>query len=340
MFIKNSFIVDGSYMLHRALHVPETMNLHDSKDRGTGGIFMFFRLFLTELKNMGVDFAVPLVVFDSGLSAKRLSVYDDYKKSKQKQEQKLLYESGQMDEELAKAYEEDQLYVKEYHTQMGVISTVLKNMGVPVLKFDGWEGDDIVTICTRISMRGTVITDDKDMIQLLSPAVKIRRPMHNDILLYEDYQKENNDPEMRKFVYEKAISGDPSDNIPQVAVGIGAKSAKTIAGIIVDNPEDWQEKVKNDKSKRIRNFFDPEKNADVLKNLARNMELVDLSKVDSDAELISSIFNEILSSTGNVSAAYAILSDYEIKDVDMAYFKGYMEKTIEQNPNLLRKQKG
>ena len=82
-------IIDGSYMIQRALNVPELWNLKSSKGLRTGGIFGFLRSLNYEFK--GVDY-YPVVTWDSGLAKRRTEVYERYKRNHIRTADKLMRE--------------------------------------------------------------------------------------------------------------------------------------------------------------------------------------------------------------------------------------------------------
>lgn len=319
MNIKRALIIDGSYMIHRALHVPEIYDLKNSNGKRTGGIFQFMRSMAFEIKNFKDGNYYPIVTFDAGLSNRRIAIYPNYKKRLDKKtlDEDFRQNGDSWDEDIKKKYLEDQEYVMEYRTQRGDVIGILQKLGIPILMFDGWEGDDLIYICSKLIPESVIVTDDKDLQQLLAPNVKVRRPRKGDTIEYETYQKTANDPDMRKFVIEKAISGDASDNIPQAAQGVGAKTAKLIADIMVEHPDSWMEDIAESKNRYVKKFLDEEKNPDAIKIFNRNMELVDLSRVeitDSIRELISA---EIAGAKKPDFLAIAPkLAEFEIKEVD------------------------
>ena len=194
-------IIDGSYMIHRALKVQELWDLK-AKSTGlrTGGIFGFLRSLNYEFK--GYDY-YPVVTWDSGLAQRRVEVYDKYKKHHLRTADRLLHQcSNEADlsikleetfqdestlnevirsvrdtlsagriETMNKLDEDD--YRAQYRRQRDILITILHALGVPSIKINGWEGDDLMVLLTRLSKESIVMTDDKDLIQLISPDVQI-----------------------------------------------------------------------------------------------------------------------------------------------------------------------
>ena len=77
-------IFDGSYCLHRNLSVPNQFEMKTSTGIGTGGVLGVLRTIQKELKSYNY---YPVVVFDGGLSKRRLNIFPNYKKNLEKQQQ-------------------------------------------------------------------------------------------------------------------------------------------------------------------------------------------------------------------------------------------------------------
>lgn len=71
-------IIDGSYMLHRNLHIEELNLLTDNNGNKTGGLFGFMRSLLKACKSVKQGY-MPIICWDSGLSERRLKIYPNYK---------------------------------------------------------------------------------------------------------------------------------------------------------------------------------------------------------------------------------------------------------------------
>ena len=62
------------------------------------------------------------------------------------------------------------------------------------------------------------------------------------------------------------------------------------------------------------------------------MEMIDLSKVETDISIVNTIFSEIQNAqVPNMPQATAILNDYDIRDIDMFSFSDYMTRVFENN---------
>lgn len=318
----------------------------------TGGVFSFLRSLNFEFK--GYDY-YPVVTWDSGLSKRRTEVYGKYKRNHLRIADRLLRQSdnetdlslkleetfpdeSMLNEAIESIREtiagsrvdqinqiDDDDYRAQYHRQRDVLINILHSIGVPSIKVKGWEGDDLMTLITRISDSSIVMTDDKDLIQLISPTVEILRPMQKQHLVYEDYMKSREYVSSREIAIIKAIEGDASDNIPSVTAGLDRKyclghtRAKAVAEIILKCDEDPARylKVLEESGKNYYLGF-VQRHADYL----RNMQLVDLSLVPNDQVVIDTIVTEILSRAGrcNYLQAVQLLAEQEITNFDLSTF--------------------
>lgn len=353
-------IVDGSYMLHRSLHVKSVFELKTSNGVRVGAVFSFLRsLDLETTKNSGY---MPIVVWDAGLAKRRLEINPDYKHHAERQKQRADVDAG-----LIEPDKDAQEYIEQYVSQRAMVNSFLDILGVPHIRVKGWEGDDIMYTLSKMSHDNILLTDDKDLIQMLSPTTKISRPMHNDTLVYDDYQSTHHDPNMRKFIMTKALVGDGSDNIPGVAKGLGGKAAEQIAQIIYDHPIDWKDVLLEDTQKKglgapkvkkwvekygadnwsdwADKFVEPEEETGKIKRLPpflgflknydqfeKNIKMTDLSLVipEINKEFLDYIAQCIVTGlkTPNYFSFMAKSSQYEFKNLDTQGIIQRMTSTI------------
>ncbi len=119
----------------------------------------------------------------------------------------------------------------ELLAQIPVIEDLASALGLPVLEIPGTEADDVMaTLAARAEREGhevALVTSDKDMLQLVSPHVRLLRPVARG----EEYAWVDPDtvraewgvsPEQMREVL--ALMGDASDNVPGVK-GVGEKTA-------------------------------------------------------------------------------------------------------------------
>lgn len=119
---------------------------------------------------------------------------------------------------------------EELKLQFPIAKELLTNMGIKYYEIDNYEADDIIgtfaEYCNKDSdYIGTIISSDKDLLQLISSDVDIKLLKQKDYIRYNEQTFfEDYGIEPRKVVDLKALMGDASDNIPGVK-GIGEKTA-------------------------------------------------------------------------------------------------------------------
>ena len=124
----------------------------------------------------------------------------------------------------------------ELRQQVPVIKEVLHAMGVKTIECAGLEADDLIGTlsnrCENEGMEVTVISGDRDLLQLATEHVKIRIPKTKQGKTeIEDYYakdvEERYQVTPKEFIDLKALMGDTADNIPGVP-SIGEKTATKI----------------------------------------------------------------------------------------------------------------
>ncbi len=137
--------------------------------------------------------------------------------------------------------------------QIPYIHRVVEACAIPVVKLQGFEADDLIgTLARQASVEGVdvvIVTGDKDMFQLLSPAVRIFDPVKDKVFTEED-ARDRFGVEPARVVEVMGLMGDQADNIPGVK-GIGEKTARkliaefgTIEQVLARLPEVTSEKLR------------------------------------------------------------------------------------------------
>lgn len=348
------------------MKIPELWDLKNSHGERSGGIFGFLRSLNYALNSE----YYPVICWDSGLAERRLEAYPDYKSNLSKSKDYRLNsiaeycvdhpgeapteelsddESSVVKQKIMNLMEnrkkygtnsdkDDYLY--QYRTQRNVVIDICNSLGIPSFKIAGWEGDDLITVTSRMSMKSVIVTDDRDMIQLLNPNTDINRIVNRQYLTYDKYLSDNGMISIREMIITKAIEGDGSDSIPSVTSGmerkycVGGTTASKIARVIVENDEDPDRylPVLKDWSGRDRNKFlgftmchD---------NYIRNMKLVDLSLVDNEYDIVDIIISEVKSKVGksNMIETLGKLGNQDIINIDV---NGIISKVTLASKNAL-----
>lgn len=118
----------------------------------------------------------------------------------------------------------------ELKVQFPKAKELLTAMGIKYYEIDNYEADDIIGtfahFCTNNKQyKATIISSDKDLLQLISDDVDIKLLKQKDYIRYnKETFKEAYGIDPINIIDLKALQGDPSDNIPGVK-GIGEKTA-------------------------------------------------------------------------------------------------------------------
>ena len=204
--MKKIAVIDGNSWTHRAYHaVPPVMKLADGTP--TNAVHGFMNMFLSFYEKAQPD--AVICAFDAGIPQFRLEAVEQYKAQRKP-----------MDNEL--------------RVQFPIIEEMLESMGIPVVKVEGWEGDDVLgTIadkCEKLGFETLLVTGDKDANQLatdLTKIVNMKKGVSDVAILGPAEVKEKYGVSVDQFIDYLALMGDSSDNIPGVP-GIGPKSASAL----------------------------------------------------------------------------------------------------------------
>lgn len=202
--MKKIILVDGNNLLFRSYYATAyTGNvMRNSKGFPTNGLYGFINMMNKIIREENPDYI--LVAFDKGKTF-RHDKYDVYKAGR-----------AVMPEEL-----------KE---QFPVAKEILGAMGIRFFEIDNYEADDIIGTMARIvdeedEFIATIVSSDKDLLQLISDEVTVKLLKSNDhIMMTPEVFRETYKVDPIKMIDLKALMGDSSDNIPGVK-GIGEKTA-------------------------------------------------------------------------------------------------------------------
>lgn len=200
-------LIDGHSILNRAFYgVPDLTNadgLH------TNAVYGFLNIMFKILDQEKPEYLT--VAFDVHAPTFRHEMFEEYKGTRKPM-------------------------AEELRQQVPVIKEVLQAMGVKIIEKAGLEADDILGTISRMSERRglevSVISGDRDLLQLATEHVKIRIPKtKKGQTEIEDYYAEDvlnvYQVTPTEFIDLKALMGDTSDNIPGLP-GVGEKTATKI----------------------------------------------------------------------------------------------------------------
>ncbi|MBU4140472.1 MAG: DNA polymerase I [Candidatus Omnitrophica bacterium] len=116
----------------------------------------------------------------------------------------------------------------ELSVQFPVIKRILRAYRIPIFEKEGYEADDIIaTLAKKLAdteLEVLIVTGDKDILQLVSNAVKVINAHKDNLILDEAWVKKRFGVGPEKVIEIMALAGDASDNIPGVP-GIGEATA-------------------------------------------------------------------------------------------------------------------
>jgi DNA polymerase I len=112
--------------------------------------------------------------------------------------------------------------------QLPYVRRALEAFRIPILEAEGFEADDVIgTLASKAAKAGHpvfVVSNDKDMMQLVNEHVKILNPVKDNLVLDRDKVTETLGVPPEKVIDVMALRGDSIDNIPG-APGIGDKGS-------------------------------------------------------------------------------------------------------------------
>jgi DNA polymerase-1 len=112
--------------------------------------------------------------------------------------------------------------------QLPYVRRALEAFRIPILEAQGFEADDVIgTLAAKAAAAGhpvLVVSNDKDMMQLVNERVKILNPVKDNLVLDREKVTETLGVPPERVVDVMALRGDSIDNIPG-APGIGDKGS-------------------------------------------------------------------------------------------------------------------
>src|SRR5882672_8390240 len=197
--IRNLYLVDGSGYLFRAYHALPPMNRPDGTP--INAVYGFCRMLVADLLDKPEVDHVAMIL-DSSEVTFRNQIYDKYKANRPPPPDDLI-------------------------PQFPLIREAAKAFNVTVCESDGYEADDLIATYARMAVESgatcTIVSSDKDLMQLIRPGVEMMDPIKKVKLGPEAVMEKFGVPP-NKVVDVQALAGDSIDNVPGVP-GIGVKTA-------------------------------------------------------------------------------------------------------------------
>jgi len=200
------YLIDGSGYIFRAYYaLPPLTRKSDGMPTGAVSGFCNMLFKLLEDSKSSENLQKPThfaVIFDSARKNFRNEIYSDYKANRSDAPEDLI-------------------------PQFDFIRKSVLAFNLPSIELLNYEADDLIaTYVEQILLAGakvTIVSSDKDLMQLYKKDVRIYDPMKNKFIS-EDDVKNKFGVKPNKVIDVQSLAGDSSDNVPGVP-GIGVKTA-------------------------------------------------------------------------------------------------------------------
>ena len=276
--MKKIILVDGNNLLFRSYYATAyTGNLmKNSKGFPTNALFGFANMINKILHEENPTHII--VAFDKGKTF-RHEKYADYKGGR-----------GETPDELK--------------MQFPIAKELLTYMGIKYYEIDNYEADDIIGTFAKFcddedEFIGTIVSSDKDLLQLISSDVDIKLLKQKDYIRYnEETFKESYGIEPIRIIDLKALMGDSSDNIPGVK-GIGEKTALKLLqqygslDNIYQNIDSikgaTKQKLIDDKDNAYKSFD----LATIVRDVPMEIDIKDVVLKEKNSEKLNSLYEDL-----------------------------------------------
>mgnify|MGYP003320541419 FL=1 len=321
------YLIDGSGYIFRAYYaLPPLTRKSDGLPVGavSGFCNMLFKLLEDSKSDDNLEKPTHFaVIFDSARKNFRNEIYSEYKGNRSDAPDDLI-------------------------PQFEYIRKSVKAFNLPSIELINYEADDLIATYVEkildLGAKVTIVSSDKDLMQLYKKGVRIYDPMKNKFINQDDvHNKFGVTPE--KVIDVQSLAGDSTDNVPGVP-GIGVKTAAELINQYgtLENLLKNASKIKQ--NKRRETLINNKDDAIISKKLVTlkknvpvktKIEEFTLKSVDQD-KLYSFLremeFNRLLSSA---ISKYGDTNNLVTKDIDKN-----SEKTTEitkKNYQLIKNEK-
>ncbi len=198
------YLIDGSGYIFRAYHaLPPLTRASDGTPVGAVHGFCQMIWKLMQDQNDGEKPSHMAVIFDAARKNFRNDIYPEYKANRPPAPEDLI-------------------------PQFPLIKDATRAFNLPCVEQDGYEADDLIaTYAVQAAAAGatvTIISSDKDLMQLVSPGIEMLDTMKNNRRIGPDQVLEKFGVSPDKVIDVQSLAGDSTDNVPGVP-GIGIKTA-------------------------------------------------------------------------------------------------------------------
>src|SRR3989338_4440938 len=195
------FLLDAHALCYRSYFAIK--NLTTTYGQATNAVYGFLSTLKKILRDFKPDYLA--VCFDAGKKTLRQERFKDYK-----------IHRPSMPEDLI--------------SQIPLIKKVVGAYHLPIFQMEGFEADDLIATLTRQAQKNgievVIVSDDKDMAQLISDRVKVYSS-RKEMILGELQARELFGIDPKRIPDYIGLAGDQTDNIPGV-LGIGEVTARSL----------------------------------------------------------------------------------------------------------------
>ena len=198
---RHVFLIDGSGFIFRAFHALPPMTRPDGTP--VNAVYGFITMLMKLVEETDADHIA--VLFDTARRTFRNDIYPDYKANRPPVPDELI-------------------------PQFALVREATRALNIAAVELAGYEADDLIATYTRQARDAgaevTIVSSDKDMMQLVGEGVTMLDAMKNRRIGPEQVrEKFGVGPD--RVIDVQALAGDSSDNVPGVA-GIGVKTAAAL----------------------------------------------------------------------------------------------------------------
>jgi len=293
-------LIDGHSILNRAFYgVPDLTN---SEGLHTNAVYGFLNIMFKVLDEEKPEYLT--VTFDVHAPTFRHKMFADYKGTRKPM-------------------------AEELRQQVPVIKDVLKAMKIEIIEKEGLEADDLLgtisCMCEEKGMDVSIISGDRDTLQLATEHVKIRIPKTKQGRTeVEDYNaadvEEKYGVTPKEFIDVKALMGDAADNIPGVP-GVGEKTATKIIQQYksIENAYEHADELKPPRaSKNLKEFWEQAKMSKTLATIETHADIA----FDVEKAKLGELYTK---------EAYELFQRLQFKNMLGRFEAGISANEIEQN---------
>ena len=197
-------LIDGSGYIFRAFFASPQMT--NPEGLPVNAVYGFLNMFLSLTANIKCDYC--LVLFDAKRQNFRNEFFPEYKATRPE-------------------------LPPELKPQFALIHEAVEALNLHWLQMEGYEADDLIATYADLALKEgkdvTIVSADKDLMQLIRPGVEFYDGMKNKFFTPEDV-KEKFGVYPERVTDVQALAGDSTDNIPGIP-GIGLKTAAELVNM-------------------------------------------------------------------------------------------------------------